>query len=43
MAGRRLYDQDFLYVLGEPGPRTGWDLDEGGCFLLLPLAERDLA
>ena len=40
MTGRRLSDQEFLAVLAEPGP--GWDLDEGGRFLLLPLAERDL-
>lgn len=43
MAGRRLSDHEFLSVLAEPGPRPGWDLDEGGRFLLLPLAERDLA
>ena len=43
MAGRRLSDQEFLSILAEPGPRPGWDLDEEGRFLLLPLAERDLA
>jgi hypothetical protein len=43
MAGRRLSDHEFLSVLGEPEPRPGWDLDEAGRFLLLPLAERDLA
>jgi hypothetical protein len=44
MAGRRLSDQELLAVLAapEPGP-PGWDLDEKGRFLLLPLAERDLA
>ena len=39
--GRRLSDQEFLSVLAAPAP--GWDLDEGGRFLLLPLAERDRA
>ena len=43
MAGRRLSDQEFLAVLAEPEARPGWNLDEGGRFLLLPLAERDLA
>ncbi len=43
MAGRRLSDHEFLSVLAEPEPRPGWDLDEGGRFMLLPLAERDLA
>ena len=43
MAGRRLSDQEFLAVLAAPAPPPGWDLDEGGRFLLLPLAERDLA
>ncbi len=43
MAGRRLSDQEFLSVLAEPAPPPGWDLDEEGRFLLLPLAERDLA
>lgn len=43
MAGRRLSDHEFLSVLAEPEPRPGWDLDEEGRFLLLPLAERDLA
>ena len=42
MAGRRLSDQEFLSVLAEPEPRPGWDLDEDGSFLLLPLPERDL-
>ena len=40
-AARRLSDQEFLSVLTAPGP--GWDLDEEGRFLLLPVAERDLA
>jgi hypothetical protein len=43
MAGRRLSDPEFLAVLAAPAPPPGWDLDEGGRFLLLPLAERDLA
>ena len=43
MAGRRLSDHEFLAVLAAPAPPPGWDLDEGGRFLLLPLAERDLA
>ncbi len=43
MAGHRLTDQEILSVLAEPGPPPGWDLDEEGRFLLLPLAERDLA
>ena len=43
MAGRRLSDHEFLSLLAAPEPRPGWDLDEGGRFLLLPLAERDLA
>ena len=43
MAGRRLSDQEFLSVLAGPAPPPGWQLDEGGRFLLLPLAERDLA
>jgi hypothetical protein len=42
MAGRRLSDHEFLAVLAAPAP-PGWDLDEGGRFLLLPVAERDLA
>jgi hypothetical protein len=44
MTGRRLSDDEFLAVLAapEPGP-PGWDLDGRGRFLLLPLAERDLA
>jgi hypothetical protein len=37
----RLSDQEFLSVLAAPAP--GWDLDEEGRFLLLPVAERDLA
>ncbi len=41
--GRQLSDQDFLSVLAAPAPPPGWDLDEEGRFLLLPLAERDLA
>ena len=43
MAGRRLSDQEFQGVLSAPAPPPGWDLDEEGRFLLLPLAERDLA
>ncbi len=43
MAGRRLSDHEFLSVLAAPAPPPGWDLDEEGCFLLLPVAERDLA
>jgi hypothetical protein len=43
MAGRRLSDHEFLAVLAAPAPPPGWDLDEGGRFLLVPLAERDLA
>ena len=43
MAGRRLSDQEFLFALAAPAPPPGWDLDEEGGFLLLPLAERDLA
>ncbi len=43
MAGRRLSDHEFLALLAAPVPPPGWDLDEGGRFLLLPLAERDLA
>ncbi len=43
MTGRRLSDDEFLAVLAAPAPPPGWDLDEGGRFLLLPLAERDLA
>ena len=42
MAGRRLSDHEFLSVLAAPVPPPGWDLDEGR-FLLLPLAEHDLA
>ncbi len=43
MAGRRLSDHEFLAVLAAPAPPPGWDLDEDGRFLLLPVAERDLA
>ena len=43
MAGRRLSDQKFLAVLAAPAPAPGWDLDEEGRYLLLPLAEHDLA
>ena len=43
MAGRRLSDHEFLSLLATPAPPPGWDLDEEGRFLLLPLAERDLA
>ncbi len=43
MSSRRLCDHEFLAVLAEPAPRPGWDLDEGGRFLVLPLAERDRA
>ena len=43
MAGRRLSDQEFLSVLSAPAPPPDWDLDGEGRFLLLPLAERDLA
>jgi len=43
MAGRRLSDQEFLSVLAALAPPPGWQLDEGGRFLLLPLGERDLA
>ena len=43
MAGRRLSDREFLSLLAEPEPPPQWDLDEEGRFLLLPLADRDLA
>ena len=44
MPGRRLSDPEFLAVLATPeAPGPGWDLDAEGRFLLLPLAERDLA
>ena len=43
MAGRRLSAEEFLSLLAAPAPPPGWQLDEGGRFLLLPLAERDLA
>jgi hypothetical protein len=39
--GRRLTDAQFLAVLA--APKTTWDLDPEGHFLLLPVAERDLA
>ncbi|GGG40631.1 hypothetical protein GCM10010964_30320 [Caldovatus sediminis] len=39
--GRRLTDPQFLGVMAERKP--GWDLDERGQFLLLEVAERDLA
>ena len=42
MTGRRLSDREFLALLAAPAP-PGWDLDEEGRFLLLPLAERDRA
>jgi hypothetical protein len=43
MAGRRLSDQEFMSLLAAPAPPPGWDLDKDGRFLLLPLAERNLA
>ena len=43
MAGRRLSDHEFLSMLAAPAPPPGWDLGEDGRFLVLPLAERDLA
>ena len=43
MTGGRLSDQEFLSMLAAPAPPPGWDLDQGGRFLLLPVAERDLA
>ena len=43
MKGRRLTDQEFLSVLAAPPAGPRWDLDEEGRFLLLPVAERDLA
>ncbi len=43
MAGRRLSDQEFLAVLAPPATPPARDLDDEGGFLLLPLAERDLA
>ena len=30
-------------MLAAPEPGPGWDLDEGGRFLVLPVAERDRA
>jgi len=41
MTGRRLSDREFLALLGAPEPAC--DLDGEGCFLVLPLDERDLA
>jgi len=41
--GRRPADHEFLSLLAKSEPPPGWNLDEGGCFLLLPLAERDRA
>jgi hypothetical protein len=41
VTGRRLTGPEFLAVLAEPV--TSWDLDPEGRFLLLPVAERDLA
>ena len=41
MKAHRLSDQEFLSLLAAPGP--GWDLDAEGRFLVLPVAERDLA
>jgi hypothetical protein len=38
---RRLTDPQFLAIMAEP--RLRWDLDDEGRFLLLPVAERDLA
>ena len=43
MAGRRLSEEEFLSLLAASAPPPGWQLDAGGRFLLLPLAERDLA
>ncbi len=43
MAGRRLSGHEFLSLLAAPAPPPGWDLDEEGRFLMLPLAEHDLA
>ena len=43
MAGHRLSDQEFLALLAAPARPPGWDLDEEGRFLLLRLAEHDLA
>ena len=43
MAGRRLSDDEFLALLAAPAPPPGWQLDGGGRFRLLPLAERDPA
>jgi hypothetical protein len=43
MTGRRLSDQEFIAMLAASESRSRWDLDEEGRFLLLPLAERDLA
>ena len=41
MTGHRLTEPEFLAVVAEPRPK--WDLDPEGRFLLLPVAERDLA
>ncbi len=43
MAGRRLSGHEFLSLLAASAPPPGWDLDKEGRFLLLPVAERDLA
>jgi hypothetical protein len=43
MTGRRFSDQEFIAMLAASESRPRWDLDEEGNFLLLPLAERDLA
>ncbi len=43
MTGHRLSDQEFVAVLAMAEPQPRWDLDEKGCFLLLPLAESNLA
>ena len=43
MTGCRLSDHEFLALLAAPAPPRGWDLDEQGRFLSLPVAERDLA
>ena len=43
MTGRRLSDHEFMALLAAPAPPPGWDLDEQGRFLSLPVAERDLA
>ena len=43
MAGHRLSDQEFIALLAMPEPRPQWDINDEGCFLLLPVAERDRA